>query len=113
MLYPAQQLSLEITQSNLPPEADFNGSTEFTYAISDNNGGEASATVSVTVTAVNDAPVAVDDTASAVQGDTINISPLDNDTDVDNDTLIISQVSASAGTATIGTDKPALALLPH
>ena len=38
------------------PDADFNGDDSFTYTISDGNGGSDTATVSITVTAVNDAP---------------------------------------------------------
>ncbi len=38
------------------PDANFNGSDSFTYAVSDGRGGSATATVSITVNAVNDAP---------------------------------------------------------
>lgn len=38
------------------PNADFNGSDSFTYTISDGQGGTDTATVNVTVNAVNDAP---------------------------------------------------------
>ena len=41
------------------PNADFNGSDVIVYTISDGNGGRASASVIVTVTPVNDAPVAI------------------------------------------------------
>jgi Zn-dependent metalloprotease len=40
------------------PDADFNGADSFTYTVSDGHGGTATGTVAVTVTAVNDAPVA-------------------------------------------------------
>src|SRR5262249_37529116 len=40
------------------PAANYNGSDSFTYTISDGHGGTASAAVSVTVTAVNDPPIA-------------------------------------------------------
>lgn len=40
------------------PAANYNGTDSFTYTISDGHGGTATATVSVTVTPVNDAPVA-------------------------------------------------------
>ena len=39
------------------PNADFNGSDSFTYTVSDGQGGTATATVSLTIAAVNDAPV--------------------------------------------------------
>ena len=38
------------------PAADANGTDSFTYTISDGNGGSSTATVHVTITAVNDAP---------------------------------------------------------
>jgi uncharacterized delta-60 repeat protein len=40
------------------PAPDFNGSDEFTYTVSDGDGGSATGTVSITVTPVNDAPTA-------------------------------------------------------
>ncbi len=43
------------------PAADFNGTTSFTYTISDGNGGTDTATVTVNVTPVNDPPDARDD----------------------------------------------------
>jgi hypothetical protein len=51
-------------QRDLPPAADFNGSARIAYTISDGNGGTASAVLTVTILAVNDAPVALDDSAS-------------------------------------------------
>ena len=39
------------------PNANFSGSTSFTYTLADSNGGTDTGTVTVTVTAVNDAPV--------------------------------------------------------
>ena len=40
------------------PDADFNGSDSFTFKANDGTGGFDTATVTLTVTAVNDAPVA-------------------------------------------------------
>jgi hypothetical protein len=57
------------------PAANFNGSTLFGYTISDGNGGTAGATVTVTVTPVNDAPVATGTaTLAPVPEDTPNPS---------------------------------------
>ncbi|HMM42270.1 MAG TPA: Ig-like domain-containing protein, partial [Thermomicrobiales bacterium] len=44
-----------------PPAPDFYGTETFRYTISDGNGGEASATVTVSVAGVNDPPTAADD----------------------------------------------------
>jgi VCBS repeat-containing protein len=46
------------------PNADFNGSDSFGYLVSDADGESDSATVSITVNAVNDTPVAAADSAS-------------------------------------------------
>ncbi len=43
------------------PDADWNGTDNFTYTASDGSGGTDTATVNITVTPVNDAPVAVND----------------------------------------------------
>jgi hypothetical protein len=79
------------------PNENENGLDEFTYTAVDANGHQTTATVTVTVTAVNDAPDATDDTLT-VNADTLysgTASLLDNDTDIDGDTLSMS----GAGTA--------------
>ncbi|MXN67497.1 tandem-95 repeat protein [Stappia sp. GBMRC 2046] len=70
----------------------------FTYEVADGNGGTDTATLTVTVTGTNDAPVAVADTAAALEdGGAVSGNVLANDTDVDGDAL---QVSGGAGTIT-------------
>ena len=81
------------------PDVDFFGTISFDYNVSDGNGGVDTATVTVTVNAVNDAPVAVDDSNETDEDTMVSIAVLANDTDVDGDTLSI----ASVGTATNGT----------
>ena len=49
------------------PAANFAGSDSFTYTASDGTAASNVATVTVTVTGVNDAPVAVDDTATTAE----------------------------------------------
>ncbi|MEB4590536.1 cadherin-like domain-containing protein, partial [Candidatus Thiothrix sp. Deng01] len=46
------------------PNTSFNGTDSFTYAVSDGKGGSDTATVTVTITPVNDAPVANNDSAT-------------------------------------------------
>ncbi|UCF12696.1 MAG: tandem-95 repeat protein, partial [Thermoplasmatales archaeon] len=76
------------------PDPDYTGSDQFSYTISDNNGGTDSATVYVTVTPVNDPPVASDDTATVLEDSTNNqIDVLANDNDPDGDTLNITGVT--------------------
>ena len=88
------------------PAADFYGTDNFTYTISDGSGGTATATVTVMVGEVNDPPVAVDD-SSATNEDTLltMAAPgvLSNDYDVDaGDTITISTFDAiSTGGAAV------------
>ena len=90
---------------NFTPTGDFNGIATITYAISDGNGGTASSTVSVTVNAVNDAPVVGNDTATATENTALNnLNVLGNDGDPDGDTLTVTSASSPNGTVTINLD---------
>jgi hypothetical protein len=80
--------------------ADFNGSDSFDYTVTDGNGGTDIGTVSLTVGAVNDDPVAFDDTASGDEDELITGTLLGNDTDVDGD--ILSAVAETITTANGG-----------
>ena len=80
------------------PQANYFGSDSFTYTIIDGRGGIDTASVLVTITAVNDAPVAVDDDASTPHDTPAMIDLLANDTDVDSSPLLIQ----SLGTPTHG-----------
>ncbi len=89
------------------PDPDFFGVDTFGYAISDSNGGVDSATVTITVTPVNDAPVAVDDTASTPEDTGVVVAILDNDFDVDGtlDPATVSiAIAPTNGGTTVGTD---------
>jgi hypothetical protein len=84
------------------PSANWFGVDAFTYTVTDGRGGSATATVSVTVRAVNDAPQAVDDAAATDAGTPVDIDVLANDTDVDGDALVVSAVgAASRGTTAV------------
>ncbi len=87
------------------PRKDFHGSARFRYqaAIGDNFSDWA--TVTITVTPVNDPPAAVDDTASTEEDTEVTINVLANDTDVESDRLTPSMVSGPInGTATVNAD---------
>ncbi|WEX00469.1 retention module-containing protein [Pseudomonas nitroreducens] len=86
------------------PNKDFNGTGSFTYTISDGHGGTSTATVTVGVTAVNDAPTLLADTATTKEDTSVKIDVLANDTDVDGDKLTVSAASASNGSVVINTD---------
>ena len=90
------------------PDLNWTGTDTYTYEITDNNGGFDTATVTITVTPVNDPPVANDDLYSTSE-DTPLIVPLPglltNDTDPENDTLTITLNTQPAnGTVTVNPD---------
>jgi len=79
------------------PDPGFNGVDQFTYTVSDGQGGTATATVFVAVAGVNEAPTAQDDTEQTQQGEPVSIPVLANDTDPDGDPLFIESTSDPAG----------------
>lgn len=68
---------------------DFSGTDSFDYILSDGNGGQDTGNVTINVAAVNDDPVANDDTVSGNEDEIITGNVLYNDTDVDGDTLTV------------------------
>ncbi len=87
------------------PAPDFNGTVTFPYTISDGQGGTATANQIITVTPVNDPPVAINDSASTHNGQPVTVNVLGNDSDVDGDPLtIVGTSAASNGTVTINPD---------
>ena len=82
------------------PAANFHGAASFTYTVSDGTATSNPATVTVNVTAVNDAPVANADTLAATEDTAVTYTAaqlVGNDTDVDGDTLTIASVSSGTG----------------
>ncbi len=65
------------------------------YGVSDGNGGVDSAFIYITINAPNSAPVAETDTATVLQGLSVTVDVLSNDSDVDGDELTV--ISADAG----------------
>jgi hypothetical protein len=97
------------------PAAGYQGPDAFTYAIADGHGGADTATVSVTVTAVNHPPAAVGDAYTTAQGTTLNVTApgvLGNDHDLDGDALSASLVSGPAHGALTLQASGALAYVP-
>ncbi len=74
------------------PYNNENGEDVFTYTVSDNNGSIVEAKVWVSINAVNDAPVATEDSAQLYENTTIIIDVLANDSDVDGDSLSIKPI---------------------
>ncbi len=75
----------------------------FTYTVSDGNGGQDTATITITITGVNDAPVAVDDTDAVLEDATITKTGaqddvLNDDSDADDSaSLSVFDISHSNG----------------
>ena len=85
------------------PNSNYNGLDSFTYTISDGKGGTAIGTVTITVIAVNDAPVANSD--SKTTDEDTSVSGKVTATDVDKDTLTYTQgTGPSNGTVIVNSD---------
>ncbi|EML0898342.1 tandem-95 repeat protein [Vibrio parahaemolyticus] len=91
---PSEQGSVGIVDGKLvfTPAENFNGEATITYIVTDGDLTD-EANVTVTVTPVNDSPVAVDDTVSTQEDTVVTIDVLPNDSDVDGDKLSIQSAS--------------------
>jgi len=84
------------------PAHDFSGTDQFSYQVCDLTNLCSQALVNVTVTAVNDAPVATNDTRSTNEDTPVTISITGNDTDVDG-TIDLATIDLDPSTAGIQT----------
>ncbi|WP_199251046.1 tandem-95 repeat protein [Vibrio parahaemolyticus] len=99
---PSEQGSVDIVDGKLvfTPAENFNGEATITYIVTDGDLTD-EAKVTVTVTPVNDSPVAVDDTTSIQEDTAVTIDVMPNDTDVDGDTLSIQSASVPSDQGTV------------
>ncbi|EIY8173350.1 tandem-95 repeat protein [Vibrio parahaemolyticus] len=99
---PSEQGSVDIVDGKLvfTPAENFNGEATISYIVTDGDLTD-EAKVSVTVTPVNDSPVAVDDTTSIQEDTAVTIDVLTNDTDVDGDKLSIESASVPKEQGTV------------
>ncbi|MCP4708379.1 MAG: tandem-95 repeat protein [Planctomycetes bacterium] len=91
------------------PVGNYNGSDSFTYWANDGTTNSDTATVTITVNNVNDVPVAVDDDYVIAEDNTLDVNAaaglLANDTDIDLDPLIATQIAAPLhGTLSLNPD---------
>jgi hypothetical protein len=87
------------------PAADYNGPDGFTFRVNDGKVNSANATVSITVTAVNDAPVATARLITVVENGSAGLTL--RGTDVDGDSLTFAVV-ASPSHGTLSGNSPNL-----
>jgi len=74
------------------PNADFTGTDTFEYEVCDNGSPSACATASVVITinAVNDAPLAVADNYTATEDNVLSDNVMTNDSDIENDNMTVT-----------------------
>ncbi len=75
------------------------GRDVFTYTVKDGGGLADTATLTVTVTGANDAPVAVADNATTPEDTTVVVRVLDNDKDIDGEPVTITKIGTQDVTA--------------
>ena len=87
------------------PGTDFNGNDSFIFTANDGTLTSNVATVSITVNAANDAPVAHADSVTTNEDSAVTFAVLANDTDVDGDSLAVTGATNGAhGTTTANAD---------
>ncbi len=91
------------------PAANYSGTDSFTYKVNDGSTDSAPATVTITISATNDAPLAVADAYSVNVGGTLTTTTtngvLANDTDAESTALTATLVAAPThGTFNLNTD---------
>jgi hypothetical protein len=90
---------------------DFAGVAVITYVVTDNNGGMAVGTATVTVLE-NRAPVLGADSVVTVSGRPVTVNVLANDADPDGDTLTIVEVSVAAASGTASYSAGSVTFVP-
>jgi VCBS repeat-containing protein len=100
------------------PAANFNGIDSFTYRAIDSGSPAATSAatvVSITVTPVNDAPVAQPDQTNTMEDSSVTITLLDNDYDLDGGNLLyVAEVTQGAnGSVAIASNRTTVVYTPH
>ncbi|MBK9072584.1 MAG: tandem-95 repeat protein [Myxococcales bacterium] len=93
--------------------ANFEGTASFTYTITDGNGSTSSANVTIDVTAINDDPTGVADTANTNLNASALIDVLANDSDIDGDALSVSAVTQGANGSVVNNNDGTVSYTPN
>ena len=121
---PGQQTSISTTAGvfsvnagvlTFYPAANYNGPASITYTVNDNSGATSNvATVSITVTPVNDAPIANNDLATTNEDSPVTINVLGNDTDIEglNNSSVTITVQPTNGTVSVNPTTGAITFTP-
>ena len=93
------------------PEVDYNGPDSFTFTVTDDAGAvSAPARVSIEVTPVNDAPVAMSQSVAVDEDDAVAIVLAGSDVDGD---IVAYQIADDPGHGTVTGDAPSLTYMPE
>jgi Bacterial Ig domain len=93
------------------PAPNANGTRTFSFRARDNFGAEDYAVVTLSIAAVNDAPVAASDSVVVAAAQPVTIALLDNDSDPEGDPISVEGVSQPAN-GTIALDEDTLVYTP-
>jgi len=87
------------------PDADYNGSDNFTYQLSDTDGDTDDAIVNITVTSVDDVVDAIDDAFSVDEDASLSDNVITNDLNLGDGGIVVSlNTNASNGTLNLNAD---------
>ncbi|WP_281560773.1 Ig-like domain-containing protein [Thalassomonas sp. RHCl1] len=96
-------VTIENNQLYYQPPSSYFGEDTLVYGISDNQGGSASATLTITILA-NESPVAVNDAVTLLSGKSQTLNVLDNDSDAEGSELALISATAELGSVSINDD---------
>ena len=95
------------------PNANYNGTDTFTYTLSDGNGGTVTKTVDLTINAINDIPVATIISGAVDEDNSLILDVLAGASDVEGDTLTISEFTQGANGAVTVNENDDLIYTPN
>ncbi len=95
------------------PDENWNGTDSFNYFVRDDGGSTGTADVELTVTPVNDAPIAQDDVLATTQGVAATVDVLANDSDVDGDSITIESFTQPGHSEVVQNGDGTLSYIPN